>query len=128
MQGGLGVVGPKRCALRVLVTVISHAARDRAVMDAGSKTLTSDKGVHGMTSSGGHGIVVGKEDVQIVGLSEEHGWLKLDPHGSDVHIGEMLEVIPIHSCPVANLVDELVVVRGGTIVDRWPVVAARKAT
>ena len=49
--------------------------------------------------------------------------LRLDPHGSDVRIGEMLEVIPVHSCPVANLVDELVVVRGGAVVDRWPVAA-----
>jgi len=126
MQVGLGVVAPKRCALRILATVVSHSARERAVMDAGSKTLTSDKGVHGMTSSGGHGIVVGREDIQIVGLSEEHGWLRLDPHGSDVRIGEMLEIIPIHSCPVANLVDELVIVRDGTIVDRWGVAAARR--
>jgi len=124
MQVGLDVVPPERCALRVLVTVVSHTARERAVMDAGSKTLTSDTGVHGMTGSAGHGIVIGKEDIQIVGLSEEHGWLKLDPRGSDVRIGEMLEVIPVHSCPVANLAGELVMVRGGAAVDRWPVAAA----
>jgi D-serine deaminase-like pyridoxal phosphate-dependent protein len=123
MQVGLGVVPPARCALRVLVTVVSHTARDRAVIDAGSKTLTSDTGVHGMTGSAGHGIILGKEDMQIVGLSEEHGWLRLDPHGSDVRIGETLEVIPVHSCPVANLVDELVIIRGGNVVDRWPVAA-----
>lgn len=128
MQVGLNVVPPQRCALRVLVTVVSHTARDRAVMDAGSKTLTSDTGVHGMTGSAGHGLVVGKEDIQIVGLSEEHGWLKLDPQGSDVRIGEMLAVIPVHSCPVANLAGELVMVRGGAVVDRWPVAAAGKTT
>ncbi|MCA1725616.1 MAG: alanine racemase, partial [Thermomicrobia bacterium] len=33
MQVGLNVVPPERCALRVLVTVVSHTARDRAVMD-----------------------------------------------------------------------------------------------
>ena len=38
----------------------------------------------------------------------------------------MLEVIPVHSCPVANLADELVMVRGGAVVDRWPVAAAGK--
>jgi D-serine deaminase-like pyridoxal phosphate-dependent protein len=126
MQVGLNVVHAERCALRVLTTVVSHSARDRAVVDAGSKTLTSDTGVHGMTSSGGHGIVVGKGDIQIVGLSEEHGWLRLDPHGNDVRIGEMLELIPVHSCPVANLAEELVMVRGGDIVDRWSVAAAGK--
>lgn len=128
MQVGLGVVPAARCALRVLATVVSHAARERAVMDAGSKTLTSDTGVHGMTGSAGHGIVVGKADIQIVGLSEEHGWLKLDPHGSDVRIGELLEVIPVHACPVANLVPELTAVRGGAVVDRWPVTARGAVT
>ena len=123
MQIGLGVATPERCALRVLVTVVSHAARDRAVIDAGSKTLTSDKGAHGMASSGGYGIVVGKEDVQIERLSEEHGWLRLDPRGSDVAIGEPLTIIPVHACPVANLAPELVMVRDGAIVDRWPVAA-----
>ncbi len=128
MQVGLNVVPPERCALRVLVTVVSHTARDRAVIDAGSKTLTSDTGVHGMTGSAGHGIVVGKEDIQIAGLSEEHGWLKLDSYGSDLRIGEMLEVIPVHSCPVANLAGELMMVRGGVVMDRWPVAAAGRVT
>ncbi|HET8626442.1 MAG TPA: alanine racemase, partial [Thermomicrobiales bacterium] len=123
MQVGLGVVPPERCALRVLVTVVSHAARDRAVVDGGSKTFTSDTGAHGMTGSGGHGIVVGKEGVRLEKLSEEHGWLTLDPAGSDVAIGEQLQIIPVHSCPVANLAPELVLVREGAIVDRWPVAA-----
>jgi D-serine deaminase-like pyridoxal phosphate-dependent protein len=54
MQVGLGVVPLDRCALRVLATVVSHAARDRAVIDAGSKTLTTDRGAHGQTTAGGY--------------------------------------------------------------------------
>lgn len=124
MQVGLGVAPPERCALTVLVTVVSHAERERAVMDAGSKTLSSDKGVHGMTASGGYGIVLGKTGVEIVGLSEEHGWLTLDPAGSDVRIGETLRVIPMHACPVANLARELVIVADGAVVGRWHATAA----
>lgn len=123
MQAGLGVVPPERCALSVIVTVVSHPARERATIDAGSKTLTSDQGAHGLTSARGYGIVAGREDIQIEKLSEEHGWLRLDPVGSDVAIGETLTVIPVHACPVANLASELVAVRGGAIVDRWPVAA-----
>jgi D-serine deaminase-like pyridoxal phosphate-dependent protein len=124
MQVGLGVVPVERCALSVLVTVVSHAARDRAVVDGGSKTFTSDKGVHGMAGANSHGIILGKEDVTLHALSEEHGWLRLDPSGSDVAIGEQLRVIPIHSCPVANLAEDLVVVRGDKVVARWGVAAA----
>jgi D-serine deaminase-like pyridoxal phosphate-dependent protein len=59
-----------------------------------------------------------------VRLSEEHGWLRLDPAGSDVKIGETLEIVPVHACPVANLADELTVVRDGTVIERWAVAAA----
>lgn len=124
MQVGLNVVPLERCALRVLATVISHAARDRAVLDAGSKTFTSDKGVHGMAGATNYGIVVGRDEVALHALSEEHGWLRLDPSGPDVAIGDQLQVVPIHSCPVANLAEELVVVRGDEVVDRWRVAAA----
>lgn len=124
MQVGLGVASLDRCALRVLVTVVSHAARDRAIFDAGSKSLTSDRGVHGQEAGGDFGIVVGREDIRVERLSEEHGWLRLDPAGSDVDIGEELEIVPVHACPVANLAHELVVVRDGVVTDRWPVAAA----
>jgi D-serine deaminase-like pyridoxal phosphate-dependent protein len=124
MQVGLGAASFDRCALRVLATVVSHAARDRAVIDAGSKTLTTDRGAHGQTTAGGYGAIVGREDIHIERLSEEHGWLRLDPAGSDVEIGETLEIVPVHACPVANLADELTVVRDGTVIERWAVAAA----
>ena len=113
-----------RCALRVLATVVSHAARDRAVIDAGSKTLTSDRGAHGQATAGGYGVIVGREDIHIERLSEEHGWLRLDPVGSEVEIGETLEIVPVHACPVANLASELTVVRDRTMIERWVVAAA----
>lgn len=124
MQVGLGVVPVERCALSVLVTVTSHAARDRAVVDGGSKTFTSDKGVHGMAGANNHGIVLGRPDVTLHALSEEHGWLRLDPQGRDLAIGEQLRIVPMHSCPVANLAEELVMVRGDEVVARWGVAAA----
>jgi D-serine deaminase-like pyridoxal phosphate-dependent protein len=125
MQVGLGIVPLDRCALRVLATVVSHAARDRAVIDAGSKTLTTDRGVHGQATVGGYGAIVGREDIHIERLSEEHGWLRLDPAVSDVSIGDTLEIVPVHACPVANLAHELTVIRdGGAVIERWAVAAA----
>jgi len=124
MQVGLGAAPLDHCALRVLATVVSHAARDRAVIDAGSKTLTTDRGAHGQTTAGSYGVIVGREDIHIERLSEEHGWLRLDPAGSDVEIGDTLEIVPVHACPVANLAHELTVVRDDTVIGRWAVAAA----
>lgn len=123
MQVRLGVVPQERCALRVLVTVVSHTASDRAVVDGGSKTFTSDLGVHGQAGTTGHGIIVGRPELQLRALSEEHGWLAVEPGVRSPRIGEQLEVIPVHACPVVNLAGELVIVRGGEIVDRWHVAA-----
>jgi D-serine deaminase-like pyridoxal phosphate-dependent protein len=123
MQVGLGVVPVERCALTVLATVVSHSERTRAVIDAGSKTLTSDRGAHGSTGAANFGTILGKEGISLHTLSEEHGWLSLSSTGSDLTIGEMVQILPIHSCPVANLAGELVIVQAGQVVDTWAVAA-----
>ena len=41
-----------------------------------------------------------------------------------MEIGETLEIVPVHACPVANLAHELTVVRDDTVIERWVVAAA----
>jgi D-serine deaminase-like pyridoxal phosphate-dependent protein len=48
----------------------------------------------------------------------------LDSAGSDVEIGDTVEIVPVHACPVANLASELTVVRDDTVIGRWAVAAA----
>jgi D-serine deaminase-like pyridoxal phosphate-dependent protein len=43
-----------------------------------------------------------------------------------LRVGDKVQVIPNHSCVVANLFDEMVAVRGGEMVERWPVAARGK--
>lgn len=123
MQVRLGVVPLERCALRVLVTLVSHAAPDRAIVDGGTKTFTSDLGVHGQGGAPSHGIIVDRPELTLRALSEEHGWLGVEAGAQGPRIGEQLEVIPVHACPVANLAGELVTVRGGEVVGAWRVAA-----
>ena len=61
------------CALTVLATVVSTPTPDRAIIDAGSKVLTSD--LLGLT---GHGHVLGRDDLVISGLNEEHGYVRTE--------------------------------------------------
>src|SRR6202030_3644150 len=63
---GLGTLA--ECSLRVHARVVSDAALDRCVIDAGSKTLSSD--LRGLQ---GYGRVLEPPDWEIYGLSEEHG-------------------------------------------------------
>jgi D-serine deaminase-like pyridoxal phosphate-dependent protein len=117
-----GIYGPDRCAARILATVVSHPAPDRCVVDAGSKTLALDM------SKGhpGHGYIIGHPVAVIDRLSEEHGVVVLPPEDERIAIGDRIEIIPNHICPSVNLMDELVIVRDGQVLDTWRVAARGK--
>jgi D-serine deaminase-like pyridoxal phosphate-dependent protein len=117
-----GIYGPDRCAARIVATVVSHPAPDRCVVDAGSKTLALDM------SKGhpGHGYILGHPNAVIERLSEEHGVVVLPPEDERIAIGDRVEIIPNHICPSVNLMDELVIVRDGLVIDTWRVAARGK--
>jgi D-serine deaminase-like pyridoxal phosphate-dependent protein len=105
-----GVCKEDDCALRVLAEVVSLPAPGRAVIDAGSKVLTSD-----LLGLQGFGYVIGHPDVDVVGLSEEHGVLHFTPDQKPFEIGERIEIIPNHVCVVSNMLDQVHLVRGDDI-------------
>jgi D-serine deaminase-like pyridoxal phosphate-dependent protein len=117
-----GRIGPDRCAARVVATIVSRPAPDRAVIDAGSKALALDPS----PSHPGHGYIVGNPGATIARLSEEHGVVTLPSAECGFDVGDRVEIIPNHICPAVNLTDELVIVRNGQVVDRWPVAARGK--
>jgi D-serine deaminase-like pyridoxal phosphate-dependent protein len=94
-----GVCDWDDCALTVLATVVSVPSANRAIIDAGSKTLTSD--LLGLT---GHGHVLGRPDLAIDQLSEEHGRLRSEGD-IGLRVGERLRIVPNHACVVTNMVD-----------------------
>jgi D-serine deaminase-like pyridoxal phosphate-dependent protein len=117
-----GRIGPDRCAARIVATVVSRPAPDRAIVDAGSKALALDPS----PSHPGHGYVVRHPRSTIARLSEEHGVVLLPSEERAFNVGDRVEIIPNHICPAVNLTDELVIVREGRVVDRWPVAARGK--
>lgn len=106
------------CALRVCATVISRPTEQRAVLDAGSKTLSSD-----LFGCDGYGLIVGAPDAPIVKLSEEHAVVDLSRSDWQPRVGQRVEIVPNHACVVVNLTDTLYAVREHDVVERWPVVA-----
>ncbi|HBS93459.1 MAG TPA: hypothetical protein DEA85_05520, partial [Firmicutes bacterium] len=71
-QVALGVVGRGRCSLRVIATVVSRPAADRAIIDAGAKVLALDQGAHGSGTVTGYGLME-NASWRLTRLSEEHG-------------------------------------------------------
>jgi len=118
-QVSLGTCGPEDCALTVLATVVSVPAADRAVVDAGSKTVSSDP----LRPRGpGFGWILGRQS-RIARLSEEHGVIDVVP-GETFRVGERVRILPNHACVVANLHDRLLGMRGDAV-ETELVVAAR---
>jgi len=126
-QVALGVVGPERCALSVLTTVVSHSAADRGVVDAGAKALSLDRGAHGLSLLDGYGQVIGRDDMRLASLSEEHGWLSLTGE-LPLAIGHRLRILPNHACAVVSNFDRLTVLRAGDPVAEWNVAARGRVT
>ena len=117
-----GVCDWDDCALTVLATVVSVPGTNRAIIDAGSKALTSD--LLGLT---GYGHVLGRPDIAIDQLSEEHGRLiSAGPIG--LAVGDKLRIVPNHACVVSNLFDTVHVLEGGEPAAIWLVVARGKVT
>lgn len=107
-------------AMHILATVVSRPADDRAVLDCGSKALTSD-----LLGFSDFGAIEGFEGARIVSLSEEHAVVDLSDCKCDFPaVGVMVHVIPNHTCVVSNLFDRMVFHRDG-VVTRVEDVAAR---
>jgi D-serine deaminase-like pyridoxal phosphate-dependent protein len=111
-----GAAALDQCALTVLATVVSRPAPDRAILDAGSKSLTSD-----LLGLEGHGTILEFPEAVIYGLSEEHGHVDVSRCATLPQVGERVHVLPNHACVVANMFDRVFLVQGGELKGALPV-------
>jgi len=106
------------CALRVLTTVVSTSVPGQCVIDAGSKTLSSDQTVGAGTF--GHFI---ERSWTLRKLNEEHGYAEID---GPIRVGQKVWLVPSHVCPTVNLHDEIWYGRNGRVDGSWMVAARGK--
>ena len=107
-----------QCAMRVRATVVSRPTATRAILDCGTKVLTSDQ-----YTVKGYGHLMEYPEAAITNLSEEHGIVDLSACAARPKIGEIVNVVPNHCCVVSNMVDEMYGVRGDRVEAVWPVAA-----
>lgn len=109
-QSAIGLIDESEYAMQIKATVVSTPREGTILVDAGSKTLTTDVNPHRR----GYGLVRGTPEAVIDRLSEEHGSIAV-PAGTEWKIGDAVYIIPNHCCTVTNLHDRLVGVRGGQV-------------
>ncbi len=118
LQVALGSIGMDAVAAVVATTIVSvDPAARRVVVDAGAKILGKDVAAY----VAGHGEIPDLGGATIARLYDHHGVVELEEDLPLPEVGRVVTVIPNHICPVVNLVDDVLVLHDGAIVDRWPV-------
>ena len=146
-QVALGAATLDDCALTVLARVVSKPADDRLILDAGSKTLTND-GARGFAPAPGYGTVlrrtgrhhgsgghilsgnevpVADDHLLIERPSEEHATVRVTNGSTGLEPGDLVRIVPNHSCVVSNLVDQAWLVDGDTV-EPLPIAARGRIT
>ena len=99
-------------AMFILTSVMSHAKADKAIVDAGLKVQSVDSGLP---------VIYGRDDVEYVKCSDEHG-VVMDTAGV-LKINDKLKLVPGHCDPTANVHDWYVGVRNGKVECVWSISA-----
>ncbi len=113
MQHSLGVCGIDDIAIKVVCPVVAkHLSRSEIVIYGGAVHFSKDT-VQNIDGKQLYGRVVINQDGENVlldtknylsKLSQEHGILKVTPANFKlINVGDLVEIIPVHSCLTANL-------------------------
>jgi D-serine deaminase-like pyridoxal phosphate-dependent protein len=116
-QSVLGSIGADTIALHVAATVVSDAVPGQVVVDAGAKTLTKDAAPY----LRGHGALPAYPEASIERVSDYHGVVRAPARELLPALGEVVAIVPNHVCPVVDLFDTFVAVRGERVVGVLPV-------
>ena len=105
------------CAMTVRASVVSANEANRVILDSGSKTLAADN-IDGL-----HGYIIEAPRAKIYKLNEEHAYVDFTDCDAMPAVGDILHIIPVHTCVVTNLHNQVFGVRGETIETVYPVSA-----
>ena len=123
-QVTLGSTNLSGCALTVAARVVSTPRPGEAIIDAGSKSMSSDT----PTSGVGFGRVLTDDgryaDLDFFKANEEHGFLK-GPGVRNLRVGDMVRIVPNHACTTVNMWRRALVVGEDGDLEEWKIRARR---
>jgi D-serine deaminase-like pyridoxal phosphate-dependent protein len=103
---------PFRPAISILAGVVSRPSHDRAVVDVGWKSASSDSGPP----------IPAAPDLVFEFAGDEHGIVRRRDGGTlDLALAEAISLVPSHCDTTVNLYAEYKVVRNGRLEAVWPI-------
>lgn len=116
----------QRNAPSILATVISRPTPERVILDVGAKGITAQTRSVGICATRGLGLIKGWPDVEIYDVYDEHAIIYNSAFRDAVRVGDKVEIIPNHICPVVNLHEVAYLVSDGQVVEEIPVLCRGK--
>jgi D-serine deaminase-like pyridoxal phosphate-dependent protein len=114
-----GIGGEFKQALTLLTTVISTPTEDRAILDAGKKSITEEFGLPQLKA--------GSQGLSLLKFAEEHGYVAMDKTIQPLKAGDQVQIVPSHGCTTFNLHDYFYGVRNGIVEMVVPIEARGKS-
>ena len=105
------------CAMKIRATVVSANEQDRVIIDGGTKTINAER-VDNLL-----GYIVEYPEARLYNANEEHGFIDFSAYDTMPQVGDVVHVIPVHTCVVTNLHNALYGVRGDNIEQEYAVAA-----
>ncbi|MCQ0023932.1 alanine racemase [Streptomyces somaliensis DSM 40738] len=96
-------------AFRLWAQVVSRPTREEAFLNAGKRDVSYDLGlpVPHLVRSGRDGAVRPAEGMAVTALSDQHAWLRTDPRGTGLEVGDWVALGLAHPC---------------TVFEKWPLI------
>ncbi|HYE83310.1 MAG TPA: D-TA family PLP-dependent enzyme [Clostridia bacterium] len=110
-----------RNAAAILTTVISKPTDERVITDVGAKGITTQTRSKGFSATKGLGLIKGWDDVYIFAVYDEHAIIYNKAFRDTVKVGDKVEIIPNHICPVVNLHEIAYLVSDGKVIEEIPI-------
>ncbi len=116
-----------RCAATVLTTIISMPTDERIITDAGAKSLTMQTRNAGICATKGKGMIKNSNGIYIYDMFDEHGIIYSKELRDSLKIGDKIEIIPNHICPVCNLFEYSYLVSHGKLIKKLDILCRGKS-
>ena len=116
----------ERNAATILTTVISLPTSERVITDVGAKGITAQTRTKGLCATRGLGLIKGWPEVSIYDVYDEHTIIYNKEFHDALSVGDKVEIIPNHICPVVNLHETAYLISDGEVVDEIPVACRGK--
>jgi D-serine deaminase-like pyridoxal phosphate-dependent protein len=111
----------ERCAATILTAVISRPTAERVITDVGAKGITAQRNSGGFCVTRGLGLIKGWPEAEVFNVYDEHAIIYNKELRDAVKVGDKIEIIPNHICPVVNLHEYAYLVSQGEVVEVIPV-------